>query len=238
MNLSCRVVVVTSMVDSATLDHDEKALVTVLCSIFESTKSRLGHLFKRWVLVVDVPTINFERDVGGCEQSKQRKLDRRSEVVEVFARANIVPIVFVGLFDQVSAVGSAASSSGVGQKVASSSTEDQIDVSAQRTVADELLGNLVLHSAGSNMRDKAGGSSVGDTGGDNESGSVAGPLGSLHDTTTGSVIRRDTDSAVIGLVTTAEGSGASSAVGDQTVAASGTTVSDQVLIQAQSMVPR
>jgi hypothetical protein len=238
MDLSSRIVVVTSMVNSASLDHDEETLVTVLCSIAESTKSSLGHFFEGWVLVVNVSAIDFEGNVGGCEQSKQRKLDRRAEIVKFLTGANIVPIVFIRLLNQIPAVGSAAASSGVGQKVASSSTKNQIDVSAQRTVANELLSNLIFHSAGSDMRDEACWSSVGDAGGDNESSGIASPLCSLHDTATGSVVGGDADSAVVGLVATAEGSGTSSTVRDKTIAASRATVSDQVLVQDQGMVPR
>ena len=79
------IVIVAGVVDPASLNHEEEALVTVLGGIFESTKGSLCHFFERRVFVLDVSAVNLKRNVSRSEEAQQRKLDGRGklEVVEL-----------------------------------------------------------------------------------------------------------------------------------------------------------
>lgn len=240
VDLSSRVVVVASMIDSAAFNHEEEALVAVFGGIAQGAQGSLCHFLERWVLVVDVSAVNLEGDVGGSKKTEQRELDSRAEIegVKVLARLDVVPTVLVCLVNQVSTIGSAASSGCVGQEMAPSSTENQVDVSSQRAITNELFGDLVFHGTGSDVRGKACRGSVGDARRDDKAGGVAGSLCGLHDAAARRVVGGDADGAVVRLVAAAKGRGSSSTVGDETAAAAGAAVSNKVLVQDQSVVPR
>lgn len=226
------------VIDSASLNHEEEAFVAVLGGVLESTKSSLCHFFQRRIVILDMSAVNLEGNVARSKETQQRKLHGRGnvEVVELATRTDVVPAVLVRLVDEVFAICSATARHVCGQEVASSSAQDQIDVSAQRSVSNELIGDLILHSTRSDVRSETGRRGIGDAGSDDKTGGISSPLGRLHDTAAWRVVRRNRDGTIVTLLSTAEGGGPGSAVGDKTVAATRAAVADDVFVQNKRVV--
>lgn len=240
MHLSSRVICVSGMVDPAAFNHDEEALVAVLSGGSESVEGSSSHLGQRRVNIINESAVNLKRNVCGREQAQKWQLYSvaRLQGVEIITSGNVVPAILLGLLQEIFVVGSAATFSGVGQEVASSSTENEIDSSPERTIADELICDLVFHLASSCVTGKASGSGIGDASGDDQTGGVAGSLGSLHDRATRSEVGKDGDGAIVALHAAAERGGSSGTVGDERRATPGAALANEMIIENQCVTVR
>lgn len=241
MDLSGWVVGVAGVVDPAALDHQEEALLAVLRSRTQGSHGCPGHLVKRRVDVVLVPSVDLVRNIRVGEEAKHRELHGAAQVepVEIGAAVNVVEAKFLlRQRDNVLIVLATRAVGGVGQEVAAATAEHEVHDTAERVVTDHLLGNTVLLRAHVDVSSEAGGRGIGNARGDDQAGHVASLLGRLQHGAASRVVGQHGDGAVVALEAARESRGSSGRVRHQAARRAGPRLADKVAVQDQRVVPR
>lgn len=239
MRLGRRVVDVTSMIDTTTLDHEEEAVVAVLGLLLERPESRPGHLSQAGVDVVQVAAVQLEGDVVVGEEAEEGEGDLLAAVesIEAAAVVGVRPAELLrGQLDHIGVIQAAAVVGSVRQEVAAATPEHQVDNASQGTVADLLQRDVVVHGTGQDVAGKARGGRIRQVSGDHQTRGVARPLGRLEHGAAGLVVGCHRDGAVVTLFATGERRGAGRAIGHEGVGGAGSAGAPEVLVERQDIV--
>lgn len=103
MDLGCRIIVVTGMIDAAAFNHEEEALFTVARRPAESFECGLSHLVERGVDFVLISAIDLVGDIRVGEKGKHGKCQclASSEVVECYTIRNVIKAILLGQSNDV-----------------------------------------------------------------------------------------------------------------------------------------
>ena len=234
------VVVVSGMVDTATLDHEEETLVAVLSGLLEGTDGGRCHLVEARIDTVHVSAVDLEGNIAAGKETHKGEGNVLTAIETVKAEPviNVVPaVLLLCASDEIIVIKAAATIGRVGQEVAASTSEHEVNDSAKGTVTDLLGGNIIVHSTNDDMASEARRGSIGDVGGDNKTGSIAGAFGSLEHGAAGLVVRReDRDGAIVALLAAGEGSSSSSAVSNERVRRPSAAAAPEMLVENQGVV--
>ena len=158
VDLSGRIVDVTSMVNSTALNHDEEALVTLLSSFLEGAKSSLGHLAQRRVDIVVVSAVNLKGNIRWRKQSEERQLHvvATLQSVETGAIISVSPVVLLLCdLNDIRVVSSAAALCALGQVIAATTAKHEINCSTEDALSNLLKSDFIFHFTKHNMRVEA-----------------------------------------------------------------------------------
>lgn len=238
-DLSSRIVVVASVVDAASLNHEEEALVGVLGCLFEGSQGGGSHLAQTGVHIVLLLSVDLKGHVSLSKEAEEGKVDLVAAVegIEALAIVGVGPaVLLLSQACDIDVICTASALGGVGKEMAAAATEHKIDRAAQNTLANLLKRDGVLHFSYPDVANEAGWCGICDVGRDDESGCISRSLCRLHDRSAWLGVGEDRDGAVVALEAAGEGGRAGSAVSHHGVGGARAAGTPEVLVQGKSVV--